>query len=641
MNVFYKINRLYAQLDEILNLMFCNFSTHTMEALKQEYDSLLSQRKEKRPPKGRINGTCEAFCPHFEIVERKLRNDISRFEKNFMIKKYMRSAAGRNKALEEDVRPLHVLCSCFDYLMDVIDEYCEVTGRSMERAGKRIRASLMIKTQYDAESRHNLAINGMPLLFEVYKFVEDRTRAIRLDISVQELSCEKTAVLLQQICNFHIIFNYLLYDDEKFEEHLNTDQIRRILLSLMECYKLRRSVLMTLDQQRYYSFSIMLRISSDIACYDDELFSTDDKIANNSTDSQYEVINDAFDLLLAVKRGNIRYFFKVMKRADFLTRCLLTTQLRYVRQMAMDMFKTCFYEKIDCSIVMNWLSIRDMTYFVGEGLTIEDEKLCFRERPFVSKEVHAKLLPNYAVYPLPSLKEAIKYDPYEVFVRKLIFHEYTQLLLERFLSRENVQYRSQPCIVVDFNQVMIFIYRKYAYYLSMKAVLNCIYLQRKDLIEIWMKKAKKRRNKRKLLLVVLERTVSAAMFRQKIKNSPLKPTFVDYRPDMNIDEMLPYKMTLFVTAKKHHERIKSTFYMLNKIVCTPNSSTINLEQVVESVNHVIKRRLDEIVDVSQKEKALAIMCSLIENKRNPQLKDVMVKFEKRGVLENIDVYYED
>ncbi|ELQ76695.1 Nuclear protein export factor [Trachipleistophora hominis] len=611
-----------------------------METLKQEYDRLLNERSKKQAPIGKINGSCQSFCPYFEMVERRLRNDVSRFEKDFMIKKYVRSAAGRNKALEEDVRPLPVLCSCFDYLMDVLEGCCKAMENAMRPAGADESANLAISTPNSTDDK-DLDIDGVPSLFEVYKFVEDRTRAIRLDISVQELSCGRTVVLLQQICNFHIVFNCLLYDDEKFEEHLNADQIRRVLLSLMECYKLRRSVPMTLDQQRYYSYNVMLRISSDTACYGDELFSTDDKIVNNSTHSQYEVINDAFDLLSAVQRGNTSRFFKFMKHADFLTRCLLTTQLRYVRQAAMDMFKMCFYEKIDCSLVMSWLHITDRTYFEGEGVKIEDDKLCFRERPFVPREVHARLLPAYAVYPLQNIANAIKYDVYEVFVRKMVLHEYTRLLIENFMTRKKVQYQSQPGISADINQVMIFIYRKYAYHLSIKMVLNNIYIQRMDLIVKWQQKAKKKRNKRKLLLVVLEKTVSAAMFRQRVKNSPLKPSFIDYRPDLNVEEMLPYKMVLFVTAKKHHEQIKNTFYMLNKVVCLPNSPAINLEQIVESANYIVKRKLSTMIDVSQKEKTMAVMCSLIENKRNPQLKDVMIKFERRGILDDIDVYYED
>lgn len=610
-----------------------------MDQLKEEYDNLLSYRKGKVPPRGGIKGTCDTFCPYFEMVERRLRNDVSFFEKHFMIKKYVRSAAGRTKSLEEDVRPINVLCDCFNYLLKILEEYCNMNREKLKL--------LIAQDNISKEQQKSMPkwVVDRPSLLELYKFIEDRTRAIRLDITIQELSCTKTTKLLQQICNFHIIFNFLLYDTERFEEHLNVDQIRRILITLSECYKSQKGILMTLDQQKYTAFNIFLKISGDQLDHGEGFFSNSEKYINCDIFCQYDVINEATKLLLEMQRGNISYFFKFMRKSDFLTRCLLTTQLKYVRKAAMDMFKIGFYEKIDCGLLMSWLQITDRAYFEREGVVIEENKLCFRERPFVPREVHAKLLPSFNFKLPDNLKMAVRCDAREFFLQKMIFEEYIREVLKRFISKKNIKcvedYRTPKKMTINYDQIVIHIYQEYAHKLALKMMLRSIFLEKTDLLQLWLKKAKKRKNKRKLLLVVLEKTVSAAMFRQKIKNSPLKPSFTDYRPDISVNEILLYKMTLFVVAKKHHQHIKSHYYMANKMVIVPSTPVMNLEEAVENANYIVKRRLKDLINGSKKEKALSMMCELVWNKRNPDLKKAMIEFEKNNTLSDIHVYLEE
>lgn len=613
-----------------------------MDLLKQEYDRLCQERQQKSIPKGKIIGTCQNFCPYFEIVERKLRNDISVFEKDIMVKKYVRSAAGKNKAFEEDVRPIDVLCSCFDHLIETLVLHCgeHFNKDFINLFGKKIcnQPGVLYYTQEKdvRESKDTVFFNEFDLL-EVYKFIEDRTRAIRLDISIQELTCAQTILLLQKICNFHIVFNFLLFDFTNFEEHLNVDQIRRIFLSLTDCYKLQRNIVLTLDQQRYYAYCIIMMIN-DIKKNNvlDVLGDLNSGI-NRETIRRYEVINDALSLFIEVRRGNIGYFFKFMKHTDFLTSCLMTTQLKFVRELGMDMFKTCFYEKINMQFLMSWLHIKDPNFLIKEGLKIEDDKICFKTRPFIIKEVHSELLPPFIVKPYNTLKGIITSNTYDIFIHKYIMHKYLDIIIRNAVNSKNLQHDGY----ISISQILMYVYREYAHKICISAILKFVYLRRRDLIAIWKEKSKFRTKRRKLLLVVCERTVSAAIFCQKIKKTFFKPEIVPYKKDLDIDEMLLYRLVLFVVAKNHHKYIETHYYMLSKIICLPSAPMIDLNQAIEHASYVVKKKIKDVVTTFDRNKTLIAMCELIENKRNPLLCDVLIKYEKHGILDNIDVYYED
>ncbi|PYH93184.1 hypothetical protein BO71DRAFT_382043 [Aspergillus ellipticus CBS 707.79] len=164
-------------------------------------------------------GTCTSMCPEFERVERIVQKMVDKSEKFLhpttntlqnmemkMLKRFRRSAAGYDEQLPSDIRTPKTLLQTMNYLI-----------------------------------RH--VINGPEPLGLIHKFVWDRTRSIRNDFSVQQVTQEedvKIAVTcLERIARFHIVSLHLLSspaNEEPFDRHQEREQLNNTMLSLMYYY---------------------------------------------------------------------------------------------------------------------------------------------------------------------------------------------------------------------------------------------------------------------------------------------------------------------------------------------------------------------------------------------------------------------
>ena len=124
-----------------------------------------------------------------------------------MVKKFRRAAAGLEEQLPSDLRPPHVLKRTCDYLFD------EVIGNA-------------------------------PALAQVHHFVWDRTRAVRNDFSIQQLTKSSELSIAvecyERIARFHIVsLHQLALPDRpysKYDGQQEREQLDRTLLSLMQYY---------------------------------------------------------------------------------------------------------------------------------------------------------------------------------------------------------------------------------------------------------------------------------------------------------------------------------------------------------------------------------------------------------------------
>ncbi|PPJ50445.1 hypothetical protein CBER1_05542 [Cercospora berteroae] len=167
-------------------------------------------------------GTCQSMCAEYERVQRAVQRDVWDEEKHpnmsastpdqesmdesRMVKKFRRSAAGDEAQLPSDLRPPPVLKKTCDYLFHTI--------------------------------------LGESPLAKVHHFVWDRTRAIRNDFSIQQLSkADDLSIAIEcfeRIARFHIMSLHQLALEEKPYEAYNAQQEReqldKTLLSLMQYY---------------------------------------------------------------------------------------------------------------------------------------------------------------------------------------------------------------------------------------------------------------------------------------------------------------------------------------------------------------------------------------------------------------------
>ncbi|RAL02125.1 putative leucine permease transcriptional regulator (SAC3) [Aspergillus ibericus CBS 121593] len=188
-------------------------------------------------------GTCTSMCPEFERVERIVQKMVDKSEKYLhpatnslqnmelkMLKRFRRSAAGYDEQLPSDIRTPKTLLQTMNYLI-----------------------------------RH--VIDGPEPLGLIHKFVWDRTRSIRNDFSVQQLTQEdhvKMAVTcLERIARFHIVSLHLLSspaNDEPFDRHQEREQLNNTMLSLMYYYDDNRGRVAFPNEDEFRAYYIIFSI---------------------------------------------------------------------------------------------------------------------------------------------------------------------------------------------------------------------------------------------------------------------------------------------------------------------------------------------------------------------------------------------
>ncbi len=148
-----------------------------------------------------------------------------------MVKRFRRSAAGYDEQLPSDIRPPIILQRTLNYLLD------EVVG-------------------------------GPQPLANVHKFVWDRTRGIRNDFSIQQVT--KAADIriaidcFERIARFHILSLHQLsrpdQDNGEFDHHQEREQLNNTLLSLMYYYDDSRHKIKSPNEAEFRAYCIIFEI---------------------------------------------------------------------------------------------------------------------------------------------------------------------------------------------------------------------------------------------------------------------------------------------------------------------------------------------------------------------------------------------
>ncbi|KAL4806133.1 SAC3/GANP/Nin1/mts3/eIF-3 p25 family-domain-containing protein [Aspergillus unguis] len=188
-------------------------------------------------------GTCTSMCPEFERVERIVQKMVDKSEKYLhpttntlqnmeakMLKRFRRSAAGYDEQLPSDIRTPATLLQAMNYL-----------------------------------TRH--VIGGPEPLGIIHKFVWDRTRSIRNDFSVQQVTQEEDVSIavtcLERIARFHIVSLHLLSspaNEEPFDRHQEREQLNNTMLSLMYYYDDNRGRISFPNEDEFRAYYIIFSI---------------------------------------------------------------------------------------------------------------------------------------------------------------------------------------------------------------------------------------------------------------------------------------------------------------------------------------------------------------------------------------------
>ncbi|DAA79232.1 TPA_exp: putative Leucine permease transcriptional regulator (SAC3) [Trichophyton benhamiae CBS 112371] len=188
-------------------------------------------------------GNCTDMCPEFERVERIVQKMVDKCEKHVdpdsgvsssmegrMIKRFRRSAAGKDEQLPSDIRTPKTLLQTINYMLRHVTTSDETLG-----------------------SRH--------------KFVWDRTRSVRNDLSIQQVSqkqdIEIAVKCFERIARFHILSLHLLSsptNQEQFDHHQEREQLNNTLLSLLYYYDDNRGRLTFPNEAEFRAYYILFSI---------------------------------------------------------------------------------------------------------------------------------------------------------------------------------------------------------------------------------------------------------------------------------------------------------------------------------------------------------------------------------------------
>lgn len=196
------------------------------------------------------------MCAEYERVERVVQNDVWSEEadpghsafaqgnaqpvEGRMVKKFRRAAAGLEEQLPSDLRPPLVLKKTCDYLFNEI-----------VREGAK--------------------------LAKVHHFVWDRTRAVRNDFSIQQLTKVDDLRLaidcLERIARFHIVsLHHLALEQrayDKYDAQQEREQLDRTLLSLMQYYDDSRGRMQLENEAEFRAYCILFQLQDPIPDMED------------------------------------------------------------------------------------------------------------------------------------------------------------------------------------------------------------------------------------------------------------------------------------------------------------------------------------------------------------------------------------
>lgn len=295
-----------------------------MDPAQLRFEELGKLRALKRATKvglteGTLVGICQDMCPEYERLERQLHLDLTRpfetlpndpttVDPHRAVKKYHRPAAGNEAPLPEDVRPPAILLKTLDHLL----------------------------------SLHVLLRTDVPFL-ETQKFLRDRMRSLRQDLTLQSIKSHEAVHINQCIARFHIYCGVVLREAPKaeFDPFQNLEQLRKVLQTLFELYedghkheRISRTPIMFENEAEFRAYRILAHLDDPNEAYED---SAPPQVQNHAQ------FRNALELANAFHTGNFFMFQKILKNESFLFRALafqwhisLQERMRAVEEKAME-----------------------------------------------------------------------------------------------------------------------------------------------------------------------------------------------------------------------------------------------------------------------------------------------------------------
>ena len=254
-----------------------------------------------------VAGNCADMCPEFErYFRRDNRLVVSPFEETNgepddqkMIKEYVRSSADQEEPLPYELRPPAVLERTMLYLARNIIDLIDGPEESCDEAGW-------------------------------YDFLWNRTRAIRKDITQQDLNGLPSVYLMERCARFHIYAGHRFFgQDPQFFPRINDENLVKCIQSLKDFYyDLSLKGVECPNEAEFRSYDILLNLGNS------DVLRGISRLRKSVRES--EAIKFAVKVHAAYSNNNYVRFFNLLREATFLAACVMH---RYFGQMRFHAFR--------------------------------------------------------------------------------------------------------------------------------------------------------------------------------------------------------------------------------------------------------------------------------------------------------------
>ncbi|EXJ62622.1 hypothetical protein A1O7_03060 [Cladophialophora yegresii CBS 114405] len=367
----------------LMNTKYAEFQTlkqsREEERAKAIRDGFLADPEKKTSLDKAITpvGTCTDMCPRFERVERIVQNMVDRAEKerddedgkdwpaeDRMVKRFRRSAAGYDEQLPSDIRTPETLKRTLDYLFDKV-------------------------------------IGGAERLATVQKFVWDRTRGIRNDFSIQQVTNAADVKLAvecyERIARFHVLSLHQLsnpdnlLEGEHFDAFQEREQLNNTLLSLMYYYDDHRDRVHFPNEAEFRAYLVIFEIVSQTPNLEDRMQSWPASVLNDPrVKTALKLYAAAGNTTLplgplqplataAIAQGNGGSFWNVLasRSVPYIMACLAEMYFAEVRFAALDaLWRSLKQSPLGQQARSREWSLHDVTDFLGFDSEDQTREFC-------------------------------------------------------------------------------------------------------------------------------------------------------------------------------------------------------------------------------------------------------------------------
>lgn len=168
------------------------------------------------------------------------------------------------------------------------------------------------------------------LVLDWYDFLWDRLRAIRKDITQQNICDLNSTLLVEKCALFHIHACYAMNSIKDFEMGLNRKNLNDCLQMLRQMYTdLKNQGISCPNEVEFIKYDILLHLDEDHLSTNILLKTTE----HRSSDQ----IKFTVQIFRAYINNDYYSFFKLMKQADYLTSCILSLFVNKMRTWAIRM----------------------------------------------------------------------------------------------------------------------------------------------------------------------------------------------------------------------------------------------------------------------------------------------------------------